>query len=222
MLNACSAKCFFFLLFLKKHLFVFRATGWQVRLRSYKSTELMIPPGRDDEMRNFMFSKTKTSFQEEVLKTLWNKQGRLWKLKKAVCANKLLAFVRWETISPDKKPFQKEILLVLSNKQGRLRKTKRCLCNRKVNLCEVRNHLTRKEMAFLKCANVFKKQRKKTSHSFWKEIGSYHLTEKRDNMFLKWHLLMFSSYSWKANAYWSSERVLKSRYKFLCDSDPHC
>lgn len=30
----------------------------------------MIPPGRDDEMRNFMFSKTKTSFQEEVLKTL--------------------------------------------------------------------------------------------------------------------------------------------------------
>lgn len=153
---------FFFLLFLKKHLFVFRATGWQVRLRSYKSTELMIPPGRDDEMRNFMFSKTKTSFQEEVLKTLWNKQGRLWKLKKAVCANKLLAFVRWETISPDKKPFQKEILLVLSNKQGRLRKTKRCLCNRKVNLCEVRNHLTRKEAAFLKCANVFKKQRKKT------------------------------------------------------------
>lgn len=148
---------------------------------------------------------------------------RHFETNRAGCANKLLAFVRWETISPDKKPFQKEILLVLSNKQGRLRKTKRCLCNHKVNLCEVRNHLTRKETAFLKCANVFKKQRKKkTSHSFWKEIGSYHLTEKRDNMFLKWHLLMFSSYSWKANAYWSSERVLKSRYKFLCDSDPHC
>lgn len=86
---------------------------------------------------------------------------RHFETNRAGCANKLLAFVRWETISPDKKPFQKEILLVLSNKQGRLRKTKRCLCNHKVNLCEVRNHLTRKETAFLKCANVFKNQRKK-------------------------------------------------------------
>lgn len=155
MLNACSAKCFFFFffLFLKKHLFVFRATGWQVRLRSYKSTELMIPRAGMMKWGTLCFQRQRQVFK----KRCW----RHFETNRAGCANKLLAFVRWETISPDKKPFQKEILLVLSNKQGRLRKTKRCLCNHKVNLCEVRNHLTRKETAFLKCANVFKNQRKK-------------------------------------------------------------